>query len=819
MAEAPSSPSEFFDALNDFDEPVRTLREPLEAISEPSEGIDASAAPLEYYEGFEVEDSGPDSGDEVNLDNLDVSEDDEPEFLGANQLRRLLPPPKEVYETLEIAMAKLQAHARGQGYAITIGHSYKDKKGKGSCFKATLQCDRGGQSKALNPLKSGRNRTRIQDIRPIKCPFGATLRRFPATISGDEWRLSIDDASHNHEPSESDSAHPVHRKADRTPEIMSIVEDCLDRAVTAVDTAVILQNRYPAANITRQDIYNIRKNIYRKLLRGRSPIQALLETLRNDGHWDMNFKSDPYTNRVIALWFSLKLNHELLLHNRDGLIIDSTYKTNQYSMPLVDVIGHTSIGTSFFVGFAFIESEDMPTYIWVLEQVKAVYDKGRIWHPDVIATDGDEALIGAIKQVFPTPHTRHLLCVWHVNKAVTAKCKSAFRGKDESEWQLFQKYWTAVLYAPNLIAYTAALSTMKDKYRKDFQPQLDYIEKQWLGEHAEALLAMHTNRIRHFGLTVTSRAEGAHAAIKRALKVSTGGLLQVVERIRTKLLSDYEEYNRKIHALKYRTNPLLFGSFYAEVRGKIAPNALELIRKERDKLQHNKLSPFCSDYLIATMGIPCGHLLQGISQLLPYDIHPHWHYRRSHNVLADTPWYPCEEDEDALNGELHESEHSTEDHEKGINDPIYDVEPPRDQRRTKNLPARKKGQPKQSTMRALSAFERVEKELAAAEPGPSRRPKRRAKAQGKVQGKAFKGSNANERATIQESSPDLQYLQVQAHAAVQITNDTAAAAAAATHQSDEEKDPENDWADQMWTERSKETKEEWVNQIWARMNA
>jgi hypothetical protein len=709
-----------------------------------------------------------------------------------------------VYESLEVAVEKLQRHARSQGYAITTKKSYKDRKGKGDFFKVKLQCDRSGQSRLLQPLKSGQERKKVQDIRPIGCPFGATLRRFPASFQGEEWRLSIDNPDHNHEPSSSDSAHPVHRKADRTPEILTIIEDCLDRAVTASDTAIILQKRYPAANITRQDIYNFRKDIYRKLLRGRSPIQALLERLRYDGHWDMAYEIDPYTNRVTALWFSLKLNHDLLFHNRDGLIIDATYKTNQYGMPLIDVVGHTGIGSSFFVGFAFVESEDKPTYIWVLEQIKALYDKIEIGCPSVIVTDCDEALIGAFKEVFPAPDTYHLLCVWHVNKAVTTNCKPAFRGRDDSEWQLFQQYWTAVLYAPNNTAYLGALSALREKYRNDFQPQLDYLERQWLGRRAEALLAMHTNRVRHFGLTVTSRAESAHAAIKRALKVSTGGLLQVVERIKAKLVTDYQEYKRGISARRYRTNPLYLGSFYAEVRGKVAPNALELVRKERDKLQRGKLSRSCSDYLTTTMGIPCSHLLQGVSQLKLEDIHPHWHYSRPQN---DAP-------EERSDDDLYDNSDPSED---DANDPIYDVEPPRDQRRTKNLPARKKGQPEKSTMRAQSAFERVEKELAAqakeiadleAQTGRNRGRKRRATAQGEPPNRV----SANREAAAQN---DLQDLQAQAHAAMRVAEEAAARdaeeAAIAAHPSEDGELGQAGHSTELDIER--------VNQIWADMNA
>jgi alpha-glucosidase len=37
------------------------------------------------------------------------------------------------------------------------------------------------------------------------------------------------------------------------------------------------------------------------------------------------------------------------------LIIDSTYKTNRYRMPLLEVVGVTTTNLTFCVGFAYLE--------------------------------------------------------------------------------------------------------------------------------------------------------------------------------------------------------------------------------------------------------------------------------------------------------------------------------------------------------------------------------------------------------------------------------------------------------------------------------
>lgn len=46
-----------------------------------------------------------------------------------------------------------------------------------------------------------------------------------------------------------------------------------------------------------------------------------------------------------------------LAQNPDVLLIDATYKTNQFNMLLVDIIGIDNYNKTFFVSFIFMFSE------------------------------------------------------------------------------------------------------------------------------------------------------------------------------------------------------------------------------------------------------------------------------------------------------------------------------------------------------------------------------------------------------------------------------------------------------------------------------
>jgi hypothetical protein len=49
------------------------------------------------------------------------------------------------------------------------------------------------------------------------------------------------------------------------------------------------------------------------------------------------------------------------------LLLDCTYKTNKYSMPLLDMIGIDAIGRSFCIAFIFLSDESEEDYMWALE--------------------------------------------------------------------------------------------------------------------------------------------------------------------------------------------------------------------------------------------------------------------------------------------------------------------------------------------------------------------------------------------------------------------------------------------------------------------
>jgi hypothetical protein len=104
------------------------------------------------------------------------------------------------------------------------------------------------------------------------------------------------------------------------------------------------------------------------------------------------------------------------------LILYGTFKTNQFNMTLVNVSVVTATNQTVLLGQAFLSLLEIVGYLWLMKYLKKLYIKLELEDPASIATDTEQALVTAIRRVFPT--SKHLLCVWHVNKCVEEHCLS-----------------------------------------------------------------------------------------------------------------------------------------------------------------------------------------------------------------------------------------------------------------------------------------------------------------------------------------------------------------------------------------------------------
>ena len=73
-------------------------------------------------------------------------------------------------------------------------------------------------------------------------------------------------------------------------------------------------------------------------------------------------------------------------------LIDSTYKTNRYRLPLLDFVGVTPTAMTFSAGFAYLEAERVNNIVWALKQFRGLFLINDFLHV-VIVTDRDLTLM------------------------------------------------------------------------------------------------------------------------------------------------------------------------------------------------------------------------------------------------------------------------------------------------------------------------------------------------------------------------------------------------------------------------------------------
>ena len=99
-------------------------------------------------------------------------------------------------------------------------------------------------------------------------------------------------------------------------------------------------------------------------------------------------------------------------------LIDNTYKTNRYKLSLLDIVGVTPTGMTFFAAYVDLEGECLNNVVWALQRFQGLFMKVDAL-VGVIVTDRDLVLMNAVKTVFSD--ATNLLCRFHIDKNVKAK--------------------------------------------------------------------------------------------------------------------------------------------------------------------------------------------------------------------------------------------------------------------------------------------------------------------------------------------------------------------------------------------------------------
>jgi hypothetical protein len=302
-------------------------------------------------------------------------------------------PPVQYFAFLEDVERFLNSWTCKRGYGLRTRTSPKDIDGE---VKARYYvCDKAPSRSTYEP-KGLRDKPSIAGT----CKFKCNVSRNDESI----WVVRTTYGTHDHRPSVGEFQHPGLRRRLRRDGFMKELREAFFAGDSVQNVLNRFQHKVP---IIYKDVVNERASHKTDQLQGRSPLQALFYGLQDE--FILYSDHEAYDFRLSKLLFFHKESLKLWATNSDVILMDATYKTNRFNMPLVNLVGATANNETFFIAAAFVSTEGKEDYKWILQRLAWLYDKMGLSPPRVFITDNDGVMAVAITAIFP--RSAHLLCI------------------------------------------------------------------------------------------------------------------------------------------------------------------------------------------------------------------------------------------------------------------------------------------------------------------------------------------------------------------------------------------------------------------------
>ncbi|XP_038698755.1 uncharacterized protein LOC119996256 [Tripterygium wilfordii] len=304
-----------------------------------------------------------------------------------------------VFKSRQSLIDWVQDTGRNLGFIIIIKRSEIGRFGKRP--KLQLHCDRGGTYK--NKTLS----TKFTGTKKIDCPFrlkGVKLK------TDDNWMLRVPCGKHSHAATLFMEGHPYVGRLSAVKN--EILVDMSKNFVKTRNMLNSLKNHDPYNASTIDVIYNARKKIRAAEKADRSEIQILMSFLYESGYIFYH-RTNALTNELEDLFFAYPGSLELLRAFPHVLLMDATYKTNRFKMPLLEIVGVTSTNMTYCIAFVYLNSEKEENYMWALRCLQSTMEECTA--PRVIVTDRELALINSCAVVILQNHpamVNYIETVW-----------------------------------------------------------------------------------------------------------------------------------------------------------------------------------------------------------------------------------------------------------------------------------------------------------------------------------------------------------------------------------------------------------------------
>lgn len=268
----------------------------------------------------------------------------------------------EIFPTRDAMTRWARDTGKANGIIVVIVRTETTENGKGKKNKVVYGCERRGTYSRVDVgCGAGRHKT------SKRCGCKFTLKAKPLLPPSSDWKVRVVYGIHNHEPHKSLFGAAIFGKF--TKEERSVVGEHLSLGVKASKSLEALKVRFKNNLSNISQLYRTRNSI-RKAKRGSMTEMQQLMTLIQANHylcWTRRLKG---TDIVEEIMWSHPDSIKLLRMFPTVLIMDCTFKTNKYALPLLEIVGVTSTELTFPVAFAYLSHERYDDYTWVLQSLR-----------------------------------------------------------------------------------------------------------------------------------------------------------------------------------------------------------------------------------------------------------------------------------------------------------------------------------------------------------------------------------------------------------------------------------------------------------------
>ncbi|XP_012858121.1 PREDICTED: uncharacterized protein LOC105977367 [Erythranthe guttata] len=475
-----------------------------------------------------------------------------------------------------------------------------------------MTCDKYGHGRQTNiDVEDPRN----SGTKKCGCPFKLIGKR---SRFDELWRLTVSDGRHSHRPTL--FPHGQGTTSRITPQQKARIKELRNSHVKPMLIMDRLRKDDPTIQTSMKHVYNELAKIKSEEMEGMTVIQFMMHNFQKGEYRYWHRVDSETSNTITDIMFACPESIQLLRLFPYVILMDCTYKTNKYGMPLLEIIGITPVGRNYTIAVAFMSHEDADTYEWTLNCLKELLDGVE---PDAILTDRELGLLKALPNVFPFSY--HMLCIFHINRNVEANA-TKFMGGNKDQGLIFRRVlWAKLVKSETEEEYHYNYNEIVGRYA-GYPRLIQYLNDTWL-IYKEKFVRAYTRNVYHFGNTSTNRVESAHSSAKGWLNASTGGLDNVQGKLRDQVYIQISELKCDFSlSSKIRKHTAAWPCFQGLICY-VTHLALEKLDEEMESPAMQDPS-ICTHYLWNTHGLPCAckivQKMEDNDTFVISDLHPFW---------------------------------------------------------------------------------------------------------------------------------------------------------------------------------------------------